>query len=156
VDTGRKVGERAGYTLVELMLTMFLVGVLTAVAIPQFVRFQDRARVTHVILHLKIISDALEIYGAENGTPPLSLVDFAPELAALTDRWGTPYNYTRVEGAKIGKLRKNKFLVPINSDYDLWSNGPDGRTVMALTAKHSRDDIIRAGDGSYFGRAAGY
>ncbi|MBW2269556.1 MAG: prepilin-type N-terminal cleavage/methylation domain-containing protein [Deltaproteobacteria bacterium] len=156
MDTGRRVGERTGYTLVELMLTMALLGVLAAISIPQFVHFQERAEVAQVIVHLKSISAALEIHGAEHGTLPLFLVDIAPELAAMTDPWGAPYNYTRVEGAKKGKLRKDKFLVPINSDYDLWSNGPDGKTVMPLTAKPSRDDIIRASDGSYFGRAAAF
>ncbi len=146
----------AGYTLVELMLTISVLGVLVAVAIPNYVRFQERAKVVQVIVHLKHISDALDIYEHEYRRLPLLLADLDPELAALTDPWGAPYNYTRVEGASIGKLRKNKFLVPINSDYDLWSSGPDGSTVMPLTAKPSRDDIIRAGDGSYFGRAERY
>jgi general secretion pathway protein G len=155
VDTGR-VGPRTGYTLVELMLSVSLVGVLAAVAVPNLSRFQDRARTAHVIVHLKGIADSLDIYEAESGALPLVLSDFDPELAALTDPWGKPYFYTRIKGAKRGKLRKNKFMVPINSDYDLWSGGPDHKTNMPLTAKASRDDIIRASDGSYFGRADAY
>ena len=52
-----------------------------------------------------------------------------------------------------GKLRKDKFLVPLNSDYDLYSMGPDGKSVPPLTAKASRDDILRANDGEFFGPA---
>ena len=45
---------------------------------------------------------------------------------------------------RVGKMRKNRFLVPINSEYDLYSMGKDGKTQMPLTAKASRDDVIFA------------
>ena len=153
MDTDRRVAPQTGYSVLELMLAVALIGVLAAVATPQYVRFQERARSALVILHLKAISDSLYVCEAETETLPLFLVDLDPELAGLTDPWGAPYRYTRVEGTPIGQLRKDKFLVPINSDYDLWSAGPDGETSMPLTAKPSRDDIIRAGNGAYYGRA---
>lgn len=52
--------------------------------------------------------------------------------------------------------RKDRFLVPINSDYDLYSMGADGRSVAPLTASMSRDDIIRANDGAFVGLAEDY
>jgi len=45
-------------------------------------------------------------------------------------------------------------MVPINSDFDLYSMGKDGRSVAPLTAKDSRDDIVRANDGGYVGLAS--
>jgi general secretion pathway protein G len=53
----------------------------------------------------------------------------------------------------IGSARKDRFMVPINSDYDLYSAGPDGETRAPLQVPVSRDDVIRAGDGSYYGIA---
>ena len=53
-------------------------------------------------------------------------------------------------------MRKDHRLVPINSDYDLYSMGKDGRSVSPLTARHSHDDIIRANDGDYVGLAKDY
>ena len=53
-------------------------------------------------------------------------------------------------------MRKNRFMVPINSDYDLYSMGKDGQSVSPLTAKASRDDIIRANDGQFIGLASNY
>jgi general secretion pathway protein G len=50
-------------------------------------------------------------------------------------------------------MRKDRFLVPINSDFDLYSMGKDGESVPPLTAQKSRDDIIRANDGAYIGPA---
>ena len=54
----------------------------------------------------------------------------------------------------IGGARKDRFLVPINSDFDIYSMGRDGQTVAPLTAKKSHDDIIRASDGGFYGLAA--
>jgi general secretion pathway protein G len=45
-------------------------------------------------------------------------------------------------------------VVPINSDYDLYSMGKDGESVPPLTARASRDDVIRANDGAYIGLAS--
>lgn len=59
-------------------------------------------------------------------------------------------------GGGVGQARKDQFLVPLNSDYDLYSKGPDGKSSPPLTAKESRDDIIRANDGAYFGLASEY
>jgi general secretion pathway protein G len=53
-----------------------------------------------------------------------------------------------------GKARKDKFLVPINSDYDLYSDGQDGQSASPLTAKASQDDIVRAANGRYVGLAS--
>jgi len=49
--------------------------------------------------------------------------------------------------------RKDGFLAPINSDFDLYSMGPDRETRATLNNPVSRDDIIRAADGSYYGVA---
>ena len=53
-------------------------------------------------------------------------------------------------------MRKDKNLVPVNTDYDLYSMGEDGRSVGPFTAKASRDDIVRANDGGFVGLAADY
>jgi general secretion pathway protein G len=44
----------------------------------------------------------------------------------------------------------------LNSDYDLYSKGRDGRSVSPLTAKASRDDVIRASNGGFIGLGANY
>ena len=53
-------------------------------------------------------------------------------------------------------MRKDKNLVPVNSQYDLYSPGPDGESVPPFTAQKSRDDIVLANDGGYIGLAADY
>jgi general secretion pathway protein G len=55
-----------------------------------------------------------------------------------------------------GGARKDRRLVPINSDYDLYSVGKDGQSSPPLTAGQSQDDIIRASDGGFVGPASTY
>ena len=45
---------------------------------------------------------------------------------------------------------------PVNSDYDLYSMGSDGRTQAQFNAKFGRDDIVRARDGAYLSIAEDY
>ena len=46
--------------------------------------------------------------------------------------------------------------MPINTDFDLYSMGPDGKSVAPLTAAFSQDDVVRANDGSFIGVAKDY
>ena len=50
-----------------------------------------------------------------------------------------------------GKPRKDHFLVPVNSDFDLYSMGADGNSQAPFTADASYDDVVRAYDGRYVG-----
>jgi len=52
--------------------------------------------------------------------------------------------------------RKDRFLVPLNSDYDLYSEGKDGESMAPLSAPQSQDDVVRANDGAYIGLASQY
>ena len=55
-----------------------------------------------------------------------------------------------------GQARKDHSLVPINSDFDLFSIGRDGQSAGALTAAASQDDIVRASDGAFVGLGRDY
>ena len=44
--------------------------------------------------------------------------------------------------------------VPLNTDYDLYSMGRDGKSKTPLTASESHDDIVRALDGEFVGLAS--
>jgi len=73
------------------------------------------------------------------------------------DPWGNPYQYLNFDNVNgQGQKKKDKFLVPLNSTYDLYSMGKDGNTSTALTANASQDDIVRANDGAFVGLASQY
>jgi general secretion pathway protein G len=66
--------------------------------------------------------------------------------------------YLRIRGNPIAtfKSRRDQFLVPINTDYDLYTRGKDGKTQPVLTHSFSLDDVIRGNDGAFLGLAAKY
>ena len=143
-----------GFTLLEILFALAITAILAALAIPAFRGYQEKARATHAIVHMKSIEQEIGAYLAAAGTLPQSLADVG--MHTLLDPWGNPYQYTNLGTAPPGAARKDKFLVPINSDFDLWSMGPDGRSVPPLTANASRDDVIRANDGTFYGLASAY
>jgi len=52
--------------------------------------------------------------------------------------------------------RRDRFMYPLNSDYDLFSLGPNGRTAVSLGETVGQDDVIRANNGGFFGLASDY
>ena len=76
-------------------------------------------------------------------------------IGPMLDPWGNAYVYLLHDPPpkKTKGARKDRFLTPVNSDYDLYSVGIDGGTQAAFTAKVSRDDVVRANDGGFVGLA---
>ncbi|MCU0625136.1 MAG: prepilin-type N-terminal cleavage/methylation domain-containing protein [Gemmatimonadaceae bacterium] len=141
---------RGAYTLIELIATIVIIGILAGMGSVRARDLLDRARVTRAILDLRTLSSEL----ARMDALPASLAEIGK--GDWRDPWGNPYEYLRFTGKGVGQARKDRFLVPINSEFDLYSKGPDGRSVGPLTAAASRDDIIVANDGGFVGRAADY
>jgi general secretion pathway protein G len=74
------------------------------------------------------------------------------------DPWGRPYVYLNIRAAGPGNsgLRKDGKLNPLNTDFDLYSCGKDGDSIGPLSAKASRDDIVRANNGAFIGLGEDY
>ncbi len=126
---------------------------ISAIAIPNLMSALDDARIARAVSDIHTLEDEITLYFSINGQFPDSLAQIG--YGALLDPWGNPYQYLNHATMKgNGQARKDRFLVPLNSDYDLCSMGKDGKTVSPLTAQSSQDDIVRASDGSYVGLAS--
>ena len=137
------------------MLGLVILGVLVVIALPAYANYRERVRIAQAVIDIKGIESQIKNYALENRALPGALSDVG--RAGMLDPWGNSYHYTNLEAAKgKGSARKNKNLVPINSDFDLYSSGKDGASVSPLTAKASRDDIVRASDGRFVGLASDY
>jgi general secretion pathway protein G len=146
---------RRGFTLVEIMVALTILGVLTSIAVPAYQRYQERLRVDQAKRDITMMSALISNYFLDARDYPNSLADVG--LGGMRDPWGHPYGYLNLNDRNArGGARKDHALVPINTDFDLYSMGADGRTAPPLTAKYSRDDIVRANNGAFVGMASEY
>ena len=137
--------------MIELLLVVAIVGVLATLSLPKLQRAIELARVAKATGDIEAIQAEI----ASLDSLPTSLA--AVNRATYLDPWNRPYVYVKLEGTKgKGSARKDHFLVPLNSDYDLYSVGKDGASSGPLTAKASADDVIRANNGGFIGLAARY
>ena len=142
-------GPSDGFTLVELILVAALIGTLSMIIIPRLFGYAERVRETQALVDIREMDADIGQYVMDNNLPPPSLATVG--YGSLVDPWGRPYRYLNIIGGGAGKPRKDHFLVPVNSDYDLYSVGPDGVTGAPFTDSKSRDDIVRASNGSWIG-----
>lgn len=142
-----------GFTLIELMLVVAFSALLAAVAIPSYNSYVDRSQNSQGLTDILSIALAVKQWETSLGVFPNTLAEAG--LDGRRDPWGNPYVYVNVVG-NPGASRKDKNLHPINTDFDLYSKGKDGESVSALTAKPSRDDLIRASNGGFVGVAEDY
>ena len=126
---------------------------LSAIAIPALMSAINQAKIAKAVGDIHTIGSAALEYDLFNNKCPDSLDTIG--YGSFPDPWGNPYQYLSFADVKgKGKMRKDRFLVPINSEFDLYSMGPDGQSVPPLTAKSSQDDIIWANDGGFVGPAS--
>lgn len=143
-----------GFTLMELMITLVISGLLASIALPAYTGYVERANNNRAIADIGLLLLDLNRWELNTLRYPDTLDEAG--LQGQLDPWGNPYQYLNISGANLGQVRKNRNLVPINTRFDLYSSGRDGESRSPLTASHSRDDIVLANDGGFIGLAEDY
>jgi len=153
-------GRSGGFTLIEVLIVMSIVGTLGALALPPAQRIKEAAMVARAIGDIRTLQAEIIGFQADDQKLPASLG--AINRGSMLDPWGNPYRYLNFDLAAgkgkgaPGNARKDRFLVPLNSSFDLYSMGKDGKSSPPLTASASQDDIVRANDGGFVGLASRY
>jgi len=124
--------NQRGFTLIEIMVVVVILGVLAAIIVPKFLGRPDEAKVTKAKVDIKSLEEALGLFKLDNGFYPsteqgLKALVSKPEIGRIptkfpnggylkkvpADPWGTPYVYLS-PGAQ-------------SPDFDVISYGADGQ-----------------------------
>ena len=142
--------------LLELLVALTVVGLLATIALPTYAAIIERQKVGEAGRELMEIAMVIERYRTMRFEIPETLTELGLDAHLLEDPWGRQYQFlnfdSSIPGIK-GKIRKDHNLHPLNTEFDLYSLGKDGKSKEPLTAKDSRDDVIYARDGACVGLA---
>ena len=99
-----RTGNRKGFTLVEILIVVVILGILAAIVIPQFTSATEEARSGNLSAQIKSIQNQIELFKAKTGAYPT-----LAELQAAVTKTG-------VTGEDWGILIDNDYLktVPVN------------------------------------------
>jgi len=147
--------RQSGFSLVEILIAIAIILTLAALAIPNYLAAVNRAKISRAAGDIRTIGNQILGYEVINHVFPTTLSQAG--FASNIDPWGQPYQYLNfATNTNPSAVRVDRFNVPLNSYFDLYSTGKDLQSAPPLTATVSQDDIVWAGDGAFDGLATTY
>jgi general secretion pathway protein G len=127
----RALRPTAGFTLIEVMVVVIILGVLAAIAVPRIMDRPDEARVTKAQHDIRALASALNLYRLDNYRYPTT----DQGLEALVEKpVGSPEPRNWKDGGYLDRLPKDpwgndyQYLSPgEHGEFDLYSLGADAR-----------------------------
>lgn len=147
-----RLNDASGFTLIEMISCVVIVGILSSVGIPRIQSTVEKARIARAIGDVRAIQ--ADVMGSmSNDTVPSTLASIG--RSGMVDPWGNAYVYYRYPSGGGGE-RTDQFGQPLNNFFDLYSRGKDGSSSPPIGASSSKDDIVRASNGGYIGLGGKY
>lgn len=126
--------NQKGFTLMELLVTVMILGILTSIAVPQYMRSLERARATEAMTGLKALNDAVYAYAA--GRPGFAGCPTQFKKLSVT----MPGSVTTVGGREV--LRSKDFEYTLNAATGALIPGTDCPGVTAKRLGVAKYDYV--------------
>jgi general secretion pathway protein G len=122
----RRLRDQAGFTLIEIMVVVFILGLLVTLVAPKIIGRTDEARRTKALADIKGIEEALHLFKLDNGYYPTS----AEGLSALVQRPANAKNYNPdgyLDRLPVDPWGNNYSYFSDGQEYIVKSYGADGQ-----------------------------
>ena len=119
-----------GFTLIEVMVVVVILGILAAIIVPRIMGRPEEAKRTKAQVDIKAVEEALNLYKLDNGFYPnteqgIEALVKKPETAPIPKKWKEGGYLPKVPSDPWG--RDYQYLSPgEHGDFDLYSLGADG------------------------------
>ena len=115
---------KEGFTLIELLVVVLIIGILSSIALPQYTKAVEKARVAEAKIVLKSIVDATTRYGLENDTCTTNLADL--DITVPVSNYFTYYidECATVAGASNQGDAVAVAAARVGKDYEVFLYGP--------------------------------
>ncbi|RLG23821.1 dolichyl-phosphate-mannose--protein mannosyltransferase [Methanosarcinales archaeon] len=114
------VKKEKGFTLIELMIVVAIIGILAAIAIPNFLRYQAKSKQSEAKTNLGGIYTSQVTYFSENDTyaSALGSLDWAPEGT-------TRYHYSMIGASNTAWTAQATANIDTDATVDVWTINED-------------------------------
>lgn len=85
---GTKMRKNKGFTLVEILIVVVILGILAAIVIPQFSDASTQSKVSSAKSSLQTLRSQISLYKIQHNDNPPSLANFTAQMTAKTDITG--------------------------------------------------------------------
>jgi prepilin-type N-terminal cleavage/methylation domain-containing protein len=120
----RLLSRYGGFTIIELLFVIAIIGILSAVAIPYYNSYRERVKIATCILGIGVIQKTIIAYYYEKGTYPSSLAEVG--MDSEKDPWGNSYQYVRIADTDANPSNNGNGNGGGNSDSGGSGNGGGG------------------------------
>ena len=131
--------KNQGFTLVEILIVVIILGILAAVVIPQFTQASNDARRNAMMSDLQTVRSQLELYKVEHGSYP---TDFTNQMTSKTNSSGTVGTTSAyIYGPYLQKVPSNPFVDTNSNTVDTTKGGGNaGWYYNSTTGEFCPDD----------------